>query len=153
MMNKTPHNKLLPPTILLITLLLMLGLHFLFPVFRIIPALWNLLGLLPVTVGIAINYLADESFKRARTTVNPFLQPNTLVTSGVFEISRNPMYLGFVLILIGVAILLGSLTPFGVIPLFVWLITVRFIHIEEKNLAANFGLEWSAYKVKVRRWL
>ena len=152
-MNKTSQKKVLPPTILLIALLLMLGLHFLCPVFKIVPTPWNFLGLLPVTAGIAINYVADDRFKRVRTAVNPFHKPSTLVTSGVFRISRNPMYLGFALILVGIAILLRSLTPFGVIPLFIWLITVRFIHVEERNLAANFGLDWSAYKEKVRRWL
>jgi protein-S-isoprenylcysteine O-methyltransferase Ste14 len=153
MMNKTSHNKVLPPTILLMALLFMLGLHFLFPVFKIIPAPWNFLGLLPVAVGIAINYLADDSFKRVRTAVNPFHKPSTLVTSGVFRISRNPMYLGFALILLGVAVLLGRLIPFGVFPLFMAWIQIHFICIEERMLENQFDQDWFEYKAKVRRWI
>ena len=153
MMNNTSQKKVLPPTILLIALLLMLGLHFLFPVFKIIPAPWNFFGLLPVAAGITMNYLADDSFKRVKTAVNPFHNPSTLVTGGVFKISRNPMYLGFVLILLGVAVLLGRLMPFGVVPLFMAWIQILFIGIEERALETQFGQDWFEYKAKVRRWI
>ncbi len=63
------------------------------------------------------------------------------------------MYLGMALVLIGVAILLGSLSPFLVIPIFVWLITARFIKFEEKMLEDTFGLKYLDYARRVRRWI
>jgi protein-S-isoprenylcysteine O-methyltransferase Ste14 len=63
------------------------------------------------------------------------------------------MYLGLVLMLIGIGVLLGSTTPFVAIPIFVLVITRRFIEIEERALAARFGAEYDVYRARVRRWL
>ena len=63
------------------------------------------------------------------------------------------MYLGMALLLLGVAILLGSLSPFFVVPVFVWLITVRYIRFEEKMLEDTFGLKYLDYARRVRRWI
>jgi protein-S-isoprenylcysteine O-methyltransferase Ste14 len=142
-----------PPTYLLIALISMLILNFIYPYTRIIPLPWNLLGLLSLVAGIVLNLLADRVLHVAGTTVKPFQQSTTLVSGGVYQISRHPMYLGFAFILIGVAILFGSLTPWVIIPLFVVLMEVVFIRNEECMLAEKFGPEWEAYKKKVRRWI
>ena len=147
------HRKILPPTWLLIAMLLMVALHFVMPIASIIPPLWNLLGLIPLALGVALNLSADRVFHRARTTVKPFDMPATLVNWGVFRISRNPMYLGFVLILIGLAFLLGTLTPFLVVFLFFAWIDRVYIVFEERALAEKFGAAWSTYKGNTRRWL
>jgi protein-S-isoprenylcysteine O-methyltransferase Ste14 len=63
------------------------------------------------------------------------------------------MYLGFVLMLVGLALLLGSASPFGVAALFALLLDFRFIRAEEAMLNAKFGAAWRAYKARVRRWL
>jgi protein-S-isoprenylcysteine O-methyltransferase Ste14 len=63
------------------------------------------------------------------------------------------MYLGMTLILVGIALALGSLTPWLVIPVFIWQITVRFIAAEERKLEATFGNSYLEYKRRVRRWL
>jgi protein-S-isoprenylcysteine O-methyltransferase Ste14 len=63
------------------------------------------------------------------------------------------MYLGFVLLLVGIAILLGSLTPFAVVILFGIAMEKLFIETEEKMLEAKFGSQWAEYKISVRRWL
>lgn len=146
-------RKSLPPTYLFVSILIMVALHFLFPILKIMPFPWNLLGAIPLALGLASSLIADEAFKKHSTTVRPFEQPTTLVTSGVFRISRNPMYLGFVLILVGTAILMGSLTPYPVIPVFVGFIDRVFIADEEKTLHAAFGENWLEYKKKVRRWV
>ena len=145
-------KNILPPTWLLIAMLAMLGLHFLFPAARIIPRFWNLSGLVFIILGLAMNLVADGAFKQARTTVKPFQESSVLVTNGVFRISRNPMYLGFVLILTGIAVLLRSLSPYLIIFAFVFLIDKTYISVEERMLAEKFGLEWEAYKGKTRRW-
>ena len=66
---------------------------------------------------------------------------------------RHPMYLGFVLILGGIAILLGSVTPYGIVVGFAVFIDLNFIRIEERMLEAEFGDKWMSYKAKVRRWV
>ena len=76
-----------------------------------------------------------------------------MVTSGVFRFTRNPMYMGFTLILFGAAVLFGTLSPFLVIPFFMALIERRFIRTEEKMLELKFGQAYLDYKKKVRRWI
>ena len=146
-------KKVLPPTYLLLAILLIVALHFLYPVTTFIPLPWNLLGIGPIGFGIWVNLRADQSLHRAQTTVKPFEEPAALIVDGAYGISRHPMYLGFVAILIGVALLLGSLTPYLIVILFAVLMDVLFIRVEEQNLAQKFGTDWVAYKQKVRRWI
>jgi protein-S-isoprenylcysteine O-methyltransferase Ste14 len=146
-------TKIMPPTWMLIAIIAMLILNFLFPIAWIVPPLWNLIGLLFLVSGMAMNLIADNAFKQARTTIKPFRESFSLVTNGVFQISRNPMYLGMALILTGIALLLRSLSPFLIIILFAILIDRTYIKVEERMLAKTFGAKWQAYKAKTRRWL
>ena len=146
-------TRIMPTTYLLIAILAMIALHFLVPAAIIIPPLWNLLGLIPLIAGVMINLVADGAFHKAQTTVKPFEASSALVTDGVFRMSRNPMYLGFALILIGIAVLLRSLSPYVIILVFVIWIQRMFIMVEERMLAEKFGMEWQAYKQSARRWL
>jgi protein-S-isoprenylcysteine O-methyltransferase Ste14 len=147
------HKKVLPPTYLLIALLAMVAVHMILPVVRLIPGPWVLLGLLPLALGIVVDIQADALFHQLGISVRPGDESTTLATSGPFRWSRNPMYLGFVLILAGIAILLGSLTPLIVIPVFMTLIDRIFIRVEEQRLAGKFGAAWSEYEEKTRRWI
>jgi protein-S-isoprenylcysteine O-methyltransferase Ste14 len=152
-MNETiSHSRILPPTGLLIAVLLALGLHFTMPTTQIVPGAWRLLGVLPVILGILISYAAEKQFHQAETTVNPFKESDCLVTEGLYRFSRNPMYLGMALILLGIACLLGSLTPFAVIFIFMGWIQVQFIRHEEQMLSTQFGQDWLEYTERVRRW-
>jgi protein-S-isoprenylcysteine O-methyltransferase Ste14 len=146
-------KKILPPTYVLLSILLMVALHFLYPGAAIIPPPWNLLGVIPIGFGIWINLSADRAFHRAQTTVKPFEEPAALIVDGTYGISRHPMYLGFVAILVGIAFLLGSLTPYLIVIVFAVLMDALFIRIEEQNLAQKFGTDWMVYKSKVRRWI
>ncbi|MCI0477581.1 MAG: isoprenylcysteine carboxylmethyltransferase family protein, partial [Anaerolineales bacterium] len=148
------NKKVLPPTYLLISIVLMVALHFLHhPTMSVIRLSWNIFGIIPLILGIATNIIADNALHKAKTTVKPFEESAALVTSSVYRISRHPMYLGFVLILVGVAIVLGSLTPFVIIPIFAILMDVVFIQVEERMLEEKFGQVWLEYKRKVRRWI
>ena len=146
-------KRSLPPTYFLAAVLLMLACHVFVPVRRLLLFPWTLLGLIPVGLGIGLNLVADRAFKTHATTVKPFQTSTRLVTTEVFGFSRNPMYLGMVCILMGVAGLTGTLTPWLVIPVFMAVLTRVFIRVEEKRLAETFGEAYHAYTRRVRRWL
>ena len=143
----------LPPTYVLLALLAMVALHFTFPWRRPVRLPWRLCGVVPLLLGIAVNLKADRAFNERATTVKPFQESAALVTDGVYAISRHPMYLGFVLVLLGVGLLLGSATPFAVVPVFAVLMDRVFIRAEERMMAATFGAAWEEYRSRVRRWL
>jgi protein-S-isoprenylcysteine O-methyltransferase Ste14 len=146
-------TRLLPPVYFLCALIVMAMLNFSVPAMHWIGSPWNLTGIAPILVGAALNIVAYTQFKRHKTTIKPFEYSSALVTDGVFRTSRNPMYLGMVCILTGVAIWLASLTPLVVIPLFAWWLTVKFIIPEEDGLAEQFGHAYEVYKTSVRRWV
>jgi protein-S-isoprenylcysteine O-methyltransferase Ste14 len=146
-------HKILPPTCLLIALFAMIILALFLPVTRFIPQPWNLTGIVPLIAGMAMNLAADRAFKQAGTTVKPYQESSVLITDGVYQFSRNPMYLGFVLILLGLALLLAALSPFIVIILYAVAMDQIFIRVEERMLAEKFGDQWDNYRVNVRKWL
>jgi len=146
-------KRILPPTYLLVAILLVLAIHFAFPLQKIVPVPWNLLGIVPLACGVALNLIADKAFHQAKTTVKPFEESAALLTTGVFRITRNPMYLGYVLILIGVALIVRSVTPYTFIVVFAVLMDQVFIRVEEQMLEQTFGPAWSAYTARVRRWI
>jgi len=131
----------------------MVGLHLLVPGVQLLTRPWVFLGLIPLLGGVAINLLADRAFKQQGTTVKPFEESSCLITTGIFCVSRNPMYLGFALGLAGIAVLLGSLTPWLVLPAFVVVIDSRFIRAEEAMLEQQFGDSFRHYKHTTRRWI
>jgi len=146
-------KKIFPPTYGLLALITMIGLHFLLPLTQVIGIPWNVSGTILIGVGLMMNVIASNAFTKHKTTIKPDEEPTALVTDGLFRVSRNPMYLGAVLLLTGVAITLGSLSSFIVVPLFFFLINEIFIKSEEKMLAEKLDEAYLAYKKRVRRWL
>jgi protein-S-isoprenylcysteine O-methyltransferase Ste14 len=146
-------HRIIPPIYFLAALLAAVGLHFYFPVWRVVPSPFNLSGGALIIVGLALVVWAAGLFRAARTPVRPFERSTSVVTSGPYRFSRNPMYLGMVLVLVGVAVLFGSLAAFVPIPLFVWQIRRKFVLPEEAFLEELFGNPYVQYKARVRRWL
>ena len=146
-------KRLSPLVYLLIAILLTVALHLLLPFRELIPFPWRLVGLLPLLLGIILNVLADRSLKRHEATVKPFAPSRALVTDGVYRVSRHPMYLGMVLILAAIAVLLGSLIPWLIVPLLVVFLDARFIRIEESMLEATLGEAYRRHKKQARRWI
>ena len=113
------------------------------------------LALVLAAVGVAFSISGIVEFRRAKTTVNPTKPEaaSSVVTSGVFRITRNPMYVGMVVILFAWAVFLSSFwAPFGPVAFILYI--QRFqIAPEERVLSAMFGAEYAAYKARVRRWL
>lgn len=106
-------------------------------------------------LGLLVDLLSLRQFRRAQTTVNP-LSPekaSSLVREGVFSRSRNPMYVGLVLILSGWAIWLSALSNLVVLFLFVLVITAWQIKPEEVALRSLFGKDYDDYCRSVRRWI
>jgi protein-S-isoprenylcysteine O-methyltransferase Ste14 len=106
-----------------------------------------------IVAGLAIAPIAALAFNRAGTPVIPFEPPTALLTGGLYRYTRNPMYLGMVSVLIGFALLSGSLGAGLPIPIFIWVIRKHFILGEERFLEEIFGASYKIYKSKVRRWL
>lgn len=146
-------RRVLPPTYLLLAMLLIVLLHFLAPVAIVFAEPWNLLGMLPLGCGLAVTLASDRAFKRMGTTVNPYKEPTRLITEGAFRISRNPMYLGFVLVLLGMAILLRSVSSLPVVVAFAIVMDLTFIRVEERILEQTFADAWARYKQRVRKWI
>jgi protein-S-isoprenylcysteine O-methyltransferase Ste14 len=109
-------------------------------------------GALLVAVGLALAIAAAVAFRRARTTIIPHEEPSAIVTSGVYRLSRNPIYLGDALILAGLGLRWDSVLALLLVPVFVAVITARFIVPEEGRLRARFGAEFGAWAARVRRW-
>lgn len=125
------------------------------PTFAIPGRTRLILAIALVVIGATIALGGVVSFRRARTTVNP-LKPETsasLVTTGVYSFTRNPMYLGMALVLLAWSVYLDSMwAPAGVI-LFVLYITRFQIVPEERVLNRLFGEPFAEYRKRVRRWL
>lgn len=105
--------------------------------------------------GILVMLAGLYEFQKARTTFNPMTPDaaSSVVTSGIYRVSRNPMYLGFLLVLIGWAIFLSHVLPFLFLPVFVAYMNRFQISPEERVLSAKFGEGYDRYKQAVRRWL
>lgn len=146
-------RKIVPPIYLLLTLLIMAALHFGAPIAPIIDPPLSYSGVALIILGITIAAIAARAFARAGTPIVPFEPSTALVVGGLYRVSRNPMYLGLVVILLGAGVLFGTVSPFLTIPVFVWIIQKMFIEAEETFLEEIFGAQYLAYKGKVPRWL
>ena len=146
-------HKIMPTSYFMMLLVLSIGTHFLYPIREILYSPFTYFGFLLIIAGVLINLWTDRLFKKVNTTVKPFKNPKVLLTSGPFCISRHPMYLGMTSILLGVAIVLGTIITFLFPIIFMILMEFLFIPFEEKNLDGIFGFEYSDYKKKVRRWI
>jgi protein-S-isoprenylcysteine O-methyltransferase Ste14 len=114
-----------------------------------------LLAVLVLIMGITIILAAILSFRRLQTTINP-LQPDkatSLVVSGIFRLSRNPMYLGMLLILIAVSLASGAVVGLFLLPAFIAYISFFQILPEEKAMRELFSDQYAEYCKKVRRWI
>ncbi len=141
-----------PPLIYLLSIVTGLVIQIIFPV-KILPSLAIVLGLVLIAVGLALNVWSDRLFGEANTAVNPDITPTTLVTSGVYQYTRNPMYLGLTLLQIGIGLALNNIWLLLILVPTLFIMTTQVIQREETFLKAEFGQAYLEYKAKVRRWL
>ncbi len=102
--------------------------------------------------GVVLAVLAVAEFRRHKTTVMPHQIPSSMIQTGIFKRSRNPIYLGDVLILAGLILRFDAVLSLVLVPIFVWLLERRFILPEEDRLRRTFRAEFARYEQKTRRW-
>lgn len=143
--------KIHPPILLLLH---MGGAYLLNRLFPFVPPdalIW--VGYLLVVVGLGLAFGAVIRFIRARTTLDPHGSVSGIVKDGVYRFSRNPIYLGFVCLLIGFPFAFGSYWGLILSPLFIFLMNTLVIQPEEAYLEKKFGEAYTSYKSRARRWL
>lgn len=145
----------LPPALGLLMMLGVFAAHFIRPIVHFFPYPANYLGLLPIAVGVVLSMLAEREFRK-KGLIDPLGQAvdtvDTLVTTGIYGFTRNPAYLGLVLILSGLAIWVGSLTPWLFVVLYAFLLRKKYIEPEEAQLQERFGERYRQYCQLVPRW-
>lgn len=118
------------------------------------PGAWlNWMGVFLVIFGFVFAFLAVRQMHAAGTTIEPHGTVTALVTNGPYRISRNPIYLSFLFITIGLPMALGTLWGLLVTPLLIAGLNILVIRYEEEYLGSKFDGRYDAYKLKVRRWL
>jgi len=152
---KLLENKIPPPVLAVLFGLAMWGVSFVTPAVEIGSMVSFIISLVVLVLGVFFCLAGVFSFRKAKTTVNP-LNPESatsLVSSGIYKVSRNPMYVGFALILLAWALYLAS--PVAVVGVlgFVFIINRLQIEPEERALLKLFGSEFDDYQSIVRRWL
>lgn len=103
--------------------------------------------------GILLAVLAVAEFRRHKTTVIPHETPSAIVQSGIYKRSRNPIYLGDVLILVGLVLRFDAVLSLALVPIFVWVLERRFILPEEDRMRRTFRADFARYEQKTRRWV
>jgi protein-S-isoprenylcysteine O-methyltransferase Ste14 len=145
--------KYVPGSTLAASIITAVVLHYFFPVTTIIPFPYNFLGLVIVGFGIYLAFQSVRLLISYNTTFEAGGNPSSLVTKYPYSYSRNPIYLGFLLIALGTATILSSLSAFIAPILFFLVVNGIVIPFEENRLQKNFGIEYERYKASVRRWL
>ena len=148
-----PNRWPLPPVLFLGALVGQWAVHKFVPVAVVLPEGPRVLGLAPIVLGVVVMVLSARRFRAVNTPINPFDTPSSIVITGPFRFSRNPMYTAMLLILVGGAVAWGTLSPFFFPPLLAWLLTIGFIRREEASMAKAFGADYEEYRGRVRRWL
>ena len=142
-----------PPHYFLLALLSMVALRYLLPYPLPVPPPFHLLAIPILIAGLVLIVAPAVEFHRRQTAIDPFGDATVLVTDGWFRYSRNPIYVGMVVVLLAAALGLRAWAPLVVIPLFVAVIRLRFIRMEEGFLTQKFGETYRQYCSHVRRWI
>lgn len=149
--------RVLPPVVTVTMAALAYGLARVLPELALqLPAGLRLWIVVPLALaGLALEGSAVLHFRKARTTINPMRPANSsaLVEAGIYRVTRNPMYLGMLLLLAAWTAWLANAVAFAVLPMFVAYITRFQIMPEERVLASRFGASFAAYSSRVRRWI
>ena len=144
-------SRWMPPRLFLLYGAVGVALHFALPAPVLLRLVW--LGAAVAAAGGALALWGERTFAGAGATIKPFERSGVLVTSGPYRFTRNPMYLGLVSMLVGLALALGTPAPWAAAALMAATLQLRFIRNEERALAASLGEPYQRYRESVRRWI
>jgi protein-S-isoprenylcysteine O-methyltransferase Ste14 len=147
--NKNIH----PPVLMLIHLAIAYVAKWAIPIPLALPNFVRTIGFALVTLGFLLGVGAFVEFRKAHTTLDPHGSVAKLVSSGVYRFSRNPIYLGFVLMLAGFPLFSGTVWGALLVPVLILNMNNLVIQHEEAYLEKKFGEEYTRYKSRVRRWV
>lgn len=145
--------KIHPPVLLAIHFVTVYFLNRFVPLPFVLPGILVGVGYILILCGLGFAFSAVIRFIQARTTLDPHGSVSGIVNNGVYRFSRNPIYLGFVCLLIGFPFAFGSYWGLILSPLFIFLMNTLVIQQEETYLEKKFGETYTSYKSRVRRWL
>ncbi len=145
-----PH--IIPPVLVGVFLLSMIPVTVFCPGAPMLTSPYQWSGLIVASAGFAILRSGHSRFLAEKTEIHTFREPTKLVSDGIYGVTRNPMYLGFLLILLGAAICTNE--ALNVLFALAFFLTAQFwyIPLEERNAADAFGAAYNDYKTRVRRW-
>jgi protein-S-isoprenylcysteine O-methyltransferase Ste14 len=142
-----------PPIVALMFIVIAYFLGRFAPLPLIVPMILRNVGLLMTFVGFLLGIGAFVEFRKARTTLDPHGSAKQLVTSGIYRFTRNPIYLGFLLMIIGLPLNSGLYWGIVLAPFYAFMMHRLIIQHEEVYLQRKFGKAYMAYMSRVRRWL
>ena len=142
-----------PPIVALMFIVIAYFLGRFVPIPYVAPVAVQYFGLFLTFIGFLLGVGAFIEFRRARTTLDPHGSVKQVVTSGIYRFTRNPIYLGFLLMVIGLPLNSGLIWGIILAPLYILLMTRLVIEREEAYLEKKFKDRYTGYRSRVRRWL
>ncbi len=151
---ETPGVRIPPPLIVLVILLAGLGLDYVFKTGFSDEAWWlQIVGIVLVVLGLALNLWSAVMYRKARTNILPNAADSNLIEIGPFAWSRNPIYLGMLIVFVGISLILNAPLALLFAPLAWFALRFYVIAREEAYLVRRFGDEYTSYQARVRRWI
>jgi protein-S-isoprenylcysteine O-methyltransferase Ste14 len=153
---RSPGVRFPPPLLYLGGLALGWALGWLGPVFPLAinnVAALHAVGWLLLVAGVMLSIWGAATFRAANTAIVPMRSASSIVTTGPYKFTRNPMYVGMTIAYCGISFLLNSLWPLLFLPVVLFLLVHFVIRREEAYLSQAFPDEYGAYRMRVRRWL
>lgn len=142
-----------PPRIAALLMVITVAIWRLSPSETVLYIPYKLIGSIGIISGFTVMIWAWFQFQKAETAVCPTSKTTTIVTNGAFQISRNPMYLGMLSMLTGIAFLMSDLQAFFAPAAFFIIMDKVFIPYEEEKLLHGFDYHYAEYMKRTRRWL
>ena len=153
MPEKNKKMRIKPPHIAITLLLVAWLLDHFFPQFRFIFGAFRYIGILIFIFGLSITFSSFYLFKKNKTPILPGQKPTFMVAAGPYKLTRNPMYLGVALALLGISVYIENLLSLMSPVIFFLIMNYIYIPFEEKLMEQIFGQQYLNYKKKVRRWI
>lgn len=142
-----------PPVVAIFFIIIAIMLGIFIPLVSELSIMIRNIGFGFVVVGFLFGLAAFIEFRKAKTTILPHASVSNIISSGIFRFTRNPIYLGFLFMVIGFPLNYGSIWGIIAAPFFVTTMNRLVIEKEEAYLEKKFGEQYTSYKSRVKRWL